>query len=457
MLRRATAIAALLLASAHLVAVAEGPAKYVVLVSVDGLSASYLEDPRADMPNLRAIASQGVSARGMLTVLPSVTWPSHTSLATGTFPAKHGVVGNSSWNRETNKQVTYIGDPVLTKQQAIRVPTLYDVAHQAGLSTASVIWPCSNGAKTLDWVIPDSNKPELHAQYTTPGFVEELSDAGIDISKLGEWGWGKQYSTQRDILYTQVTKHLLSQHKVNLILLHLVTPDGVEHAYGPNTPAAYQSVAESDQRLGEVWAALQEPPFAGQSALFVVSDHGFAPYEQTIQPNVVLKDLGLVAVGNKDEVERRDAWCIAQGGSAFVYVLDESRRDELTDRLEKDFNEVAAIQSVLRPEQFTKLGVPDPADNPEAPHLMLMTGPGFSFTNNVTGPVVSEVGSHRGAHGHDPRPDFMHAMFVAAGAGLANGKQLDVIKNVDIAPTIAHLLGLEFPCDGRILTEALAP
>lgn len=71
-------------------------------------------------------------------------------------------------------------------------------------------------------------------------------------------------------------------------LLHYITPDGVEHAYGPHTPEAYQAVKESDQRVKEVWETLQKPAFAGRSALFVDSDHGFARYEKIIQPNAEL-------------------------------------------------------------------------------------------------------------------------------------------------------------------------
>jgi predicted AlkP superfamily pyrophosphatase or phosphodiesterase len=405
------------------------------------------------MPNLRAIAAKGASAEGMLTSFPSVTWPSHTSLITGTHPAKHGVIGNAVWNRQTGKQVTYIGDPVLTKVQAIRVPTLYDVAKKSGLSTASVIWPCSNGAKTLDWIIPDSNKPELHARYTTSGFADELSDAGIDISKLGSWGWGKQYSIQRDLVYTGVTKHLLSRHKVNLILLHLITPDGVEHAYGPNTPEAYKAVAESDQRIGEIWDALQQPPFAGQSALFVVSDHGFAPYQKLIQPNVVLKELGLIATDDQGKVTERKAWCVAQGGSAFIYVLSDEQRAEVTNSLAKKLADVDGVLDVMRPSEFAGLGVPDPSKNPEAPDLVLTTGPGYSFGNNVTGQVIVDAGGSKGSHGHDPRPDYMHAMFVAAGTGIKPGAKLKLINNVDVAPTIAHLLGLGMKADGHVLNE----
>lgn len=455
MLRRSLFLAFTLLVVAQALPADQQQIKHVILVSVDGLSASYLSDARAHVPNLREIASSGVSAKGMLTSFPSVTWPSHTSLITGAYPARHGVVGNASWNRETNSQVTYIGDPVLTKDQAIRIPTLYDVAHQAGLSTASVIWPCSNGAQTLDWIIPDSNKSELHARYTTPGFVEELAKVGIDISQLGQWGWGKQYSTQRDLVYTQVTKHLLSQHQVNLILLHLITPDGVEHAYGPNTPPAYQAVAESDARIGELWQALQQQPFAGKSALFIVSDHGFAAYDKFIRPNVILKRIGLIETDDNNSVTRRAAWCVAQGGSAFIYVLDDDRRDELTSELVKTFADTEGVLDVIRPPQFADLGLPDPNQNPEAPHLVLTTGPGYSFANNLSGATIVDAGGNKGTHGHDPRPDYMHATFIAAGTGLKRGKKLGIIRNVDVAPTIAHLLGIKMATDGRVLTEAL--
>lgn len=431
---------------------ADPPIQHVVLVSVDGLSASYLTDARAKMPNLRALAAKGASAKGMLTSFPSVTWPSHTSLVTGMHPAGHGVIGNAVWNRETGKQVTYIGDSMFTKDQAIRAPTLYDVAHDAGLSTASVIWPCSNGAKSLDFMIPDSNKPEMHARYTTPGFAAELSEAGIDITELGVWGWGKQYSTQRDIVYTQVTKHLLSKHKINLILVHLITPDGVEHAYGPNTPEAYAAVAESDTRIGEIWDALQQPPFAGNSAMFVVSDHGFAIYEKRIRPNVVLKKLGLIETNVNDKVTKRDAWCLSQGGSAFIYVLDDDRRDEITEQVAQELASVEGVLAVMRPSQFVKLG--DPSKNPEAPHLVLTTGPGYSFADDVLGPPIVDAGT-KGTHGHDPRPDYMHATLVAVGAGIKPGVKLGVVNNVDVAPTIADLFGLEMKTDGRILSEAL--
>ena len=450
------AIFAAALATESLDADESAPARHVVLVSIDGLAASYLSDPKAELPTLRKLAAEGAIAKGMLTSFPSVTWPSHTSLVTGVSPARHGVIGNSVWDAKRNRGVTYIGDPELTKNQAIRVPTLYDAAFKAGLTSGSVIWPCCNDAKSLAWVIPDSNKPELHTKYTTPGLVDELGKAGIDISKLGEWGWSKERSTDRDLLYTRVANYLLEKHHVNLLLVHLITPDGVEHAYGPHTREAYAAVAESDQRIAEIWATLQMPPLAGKSTLIVVSDHGFAPYEKFIRPNVLLKELGLIETDADGKVTRRDAWCVAQGGSAFVYILDEARRKELTGQLKEKLAAVEGVTGVLEPAEFAKLGVPSPDANPEAPHLVLTTGPGYSFNDAPTPPVVADAGGLKGTHGHDPNPDYMHATFIAAGAGIKPGSKLGVIKNTDVAPTIARLLGIEFKdVDGRVLEEIL--
>lgn len=433
------------------------PVKHVVLVSIDGLAASYLNDPRAQLPTLRRLMKEGASATGMITTFPSVTWPSHTSLITGTEPGRHGVIGNSVWDAKRNQGLTYIGDPVLTKQQSIRVPTLYDVAHKAGLSCGSVIWPCCNAADSLKWVIPDSNKADLHARYTTAGFVEELKRADIDISQLGTWGWNKQYATQRDVLYTRVGNYLLEKHGVNLLLVHLINPDGVEHAYGPHTPEAYQAVAESDQRIAEIWATLQKPALKDRSTLFVVSDHGFAPYEKFIRPNVLLKELGLVTTDDKDKVADRKAWCVAQGGSSFVYIMDEARRSEITAQLKQKLGAVEGVTAVVEPAGYGRLGLPSPDANPESPHLVLLTGPGYSFADALTAPVVADAGGHKGTHGHDPAPGYMHATFIAAGVGIKPGVKLEIIRNTDVAPTIARLMGLSMNnVDGRVLKEILA-
>jgi predicted AlkP superfamily pyrophosphatase or phosphodiesterase len=446
--------AALCLALASPLSAAE--VKHVVLVSVDGLAASYLDDPNADLPTLRRLRMIGASADGMITSFPSVTWPSHTSLITGTRPRTHGVLANTVYDRRSRQPVIYIGDPVLTKEQTVHVPTLYDAAHAAGLKTAAVIWPATNGAKSLDWMIPDAARAELHRQYTTPGLVAELGAAGIDISQLGTWGWQKQYALRRDPLYAQAAAFLIEKKHVNLLLVHLISADGIQHVFGPQTPPAYQAVAFEDRCVKTIWDAIQKSPDAASTTLFVVSDHGFAPYDKLIRPNVILARLGLIQTDRSGNVLRRGAWSVTTGGSAFVYLFDkeaQARSSEIKAALQK----LEAVDSVIEPAQFEKLGLPRPEDNPEMAQLVLTTRPGFEFDDATAGEPIADAGGHKGAHGHRSEPAFMHATFIACGAGIRAGARLKSIENIDVAPTIACLLRITLPsAEGRVVKELLS-
>jgi predicted AlkP superfamily pyrophosphatase or phosphodiesterase len=431
--------------------------KHVVLVSVDGLAASYLDDPKAEMPTLRRLRQLGASADGMITSFPSVTWPSHTSLITGTRPRTHGVLANTVFDRRSRQPVVYIGDPVLTKEQTVHVETLYDAAHAAGLKTAAVIWPATNGAKGLDWSIPDAARIELHRQYTTPGLVAELGAAGIDISQLGEWGWQKQYALRRDRLYARAAAWFIAKKNVNLLLVHLVSADGVQHVFGPQTFPAYQAVAFEDQCVKAIWEAIQKSPEAAETALFVVSDHGFAPYDKLIRPNVVLARLGLITLDRSHNIERRSAWTVGTGGSAFVYLFDKEAQARAVE-IRAELRKLEPIESVLEPAEFQKLGLPRPEDNPEMAQLVLTTRPGFEFDDGVVGDPIASAGGHKGCHGHRPEPAYMHATFLAWGAGIRPGARLKTFENIDVAPTIARLLRVSLPsAEGHVRTEILSP
>ncbi len=83
----------------------------MILVSVDGLAGFYLDDAKADMPTVHRLAHEGARASGMVCSFPTVTWPNHTTMATGATPAKHGVIGNSYLDRSTGKVLSLLPDP----------------------------------------------------------------------------------------------------------------------------------------------------------------------------------------------------------------------------------------------------------------------------------------------------------------------------------------------------------
>ncbi|MEQ1861622.1 MAG: ectonucleotide pyrophosphatase/phosphodiesterase [Chthoniobacteraceae bacterium] len=430
--------------------------RIVVLISVDGLAHYYHDDPKCEMPTIRQLAAEGARAKMMRCSMPTVTWPNHTTLVTGVHPVKHGVIGNNYFDRAKGEPVALIPDPIFNKEEIVRSPTIYDVAKAARMKTAAIIWPATRGAKTLDWTVPDCFPNQLFQGYTTPSLLEEFKTAGIPFDKQEEWcktGKGED----RDRMYVQMLNHIISTHRPNVALLHQVEVDHVEHAKGPQSPEAYAAVKFADDRVREVWDELKKS-FPGKATLIVSSDHGFFPYQQHIQPNVMLRNEQLlIAEGSK--ITGGSVRALSQGGASFIYILDDSKRDELLRRVAKLFAGIEGMDLVITPEDFPKYGLADPKQDRRMPDIVLSAKSGYSFSDSLAGGVVITPKSDevKGTHGYDPNQPMLHGSFVAWGAGIKPGATLDRIDNLDVAPTMAALLGLEMKdVDGKVLGGILA-
>ena len=430
--------------------------RIVVLISVDGLAHYYFDDPKAEMPTIRQLADEGARASDMKCSMPTVTWPNHTTLVTGVNPAKHGVIGNNYFDRTKRQGVTLITDPIFNKEEIVKRPTIYDVAKGAGLKTAAVIWPASRGAPSLDWTVPDVFTDALFQKYGTPSLFPEFKTAGIPYERQGEWcknGDGES----RDKMYVRMFNDIVRKHRPNLGLLHLVEVDHVEHAHGPQSPEAYAAVKFADECVRDVWKELQKS-FPGKATLIVSADHGFFPYQQLIQPNVLLRKEGLVTSDEKNKVTGGDVRVLGQGGASFLYVMEQARREALIARLAELFRTVEGMDVVITPQDFKKYGMADPGLNPQMPDVVLSAKSGYSFSDSLAGDLVVTPKSDevKGAHGYDPNQPGLHATFVAWGVGIRPHVKVGPINNTDVAPTIAELLGLKMKdVDGKPLEEIL--
>lgn len=427
----------------------------VILVSVDGLAGFYLDDPRADLPTLRRLASEGARASGLLCSFPTVTWPNHTTLVTGTEPKRHGVISNNYLDRESGNPVALIVDPLFDKEQLVKVPTVYDAAHSAGLVTAGIVWPATRNARTLDWTVPDMFDDGWQ-KYGTQAWLAELRADGLPVDKHGPWTRQPGGGELRDMLYTQMAAHVLQKHPPNLLMIHLVEVDHIEHRNGPRSLEAYRAVKFADDRLREIAEAVERSQFKGKATLVIASDHGFFPIDKDIRPNVLLKQAGLVEVDG-DRVVKKLAWCQPQGGACMVYLLDKTRAKEIADQLAKQFAAVEGVDAVLRPSEFARVGQATPDEDPRAPDLWLSANSGYSFTDTHAGTdVVAPRSAHGGTHGYLPDQEEMLGTLVIWGAGVKPGAQIGQARNIDVAPTIARLLGIELPgTDGKVLMGAL--
>lgn len=427
--------------------------RIVVMISVDGLAGYYLDDPKAEMPNIRALAGEGARATSMKAVTPTVTWPNHTTLVTGVAPAKHGVVGNNYFDRESGKRITLISDPVFDKDQIVKVPTIYDVAKADGLKTAAIRWPATRNAKSLDWTMPDVGTEKLLKQFSTPSLIAECENAGLALDRFSKDKVRGDSREGLDAIYTQAFNLILREHHPNLALLHIINVDHMEHLRGPQSDEAYAAIKANDELVGEVWAELKRD-FPGRATLFVVSDHGFSPINRLILPNVILKNAGIL---KESEAKRNgDVYVLPQGGSAFIYMRNEEKRKELLGQVRKAFTGVEGVTKVIGVNQFKKYGVADPKVDPHAPDLILFAGLGYAFGDTAAGALPFQDKPERsGTHGHDPNIPELHATFVAWGEGIKPHSRLSEISNLDVAPTIGKVLGISFPADGKVLKKIL--
>ena len=108
--------------------------------------------------------------------------------------------------------------------------------------------------------------------------------------------------------------------------------------------------------------------------------------------------------------------------------------------------------SVLEPKDFATWGMTTPDKDPRMGDLVLAAKEGYSFAEPATGDAVMTEGPLKGTHGYLPDDPKLYATFIAWGAGIRRGARLPVTDSVNVAPTIAKLLGLNFDhVDGKPL------
>lgn len=417
----------------------------VVLISIDGFPAYAFDDPRLPAPTLQRMIREGASARGMTIVNPTVTWPNHTTLATGVAPAKHGVLYNGLLTADPGKPAR-----VEQKNRAVlvRVPTVYDVAYASGLKTAAVDWVPPQTGGTLDWVFEENPSPggTVEQEMVAAGLITAAEVADF---KKGNPPW-------RDLMWTRAAAHILKAHRPNLLLFHLLNLDATHHRYGPKTPASMTGIALADSRVAEILRALEEAGLKERATVIVVSDHGFKATKKSIRPNAALRQAGFATVvGGK--VVSCSATVVPEGGTAMVYLRGADAA-EVGARVRETLRAVEGVDKLWEPADFAALGMPQPQDNPQMADFVLTAKPGYGFAGAADGEAVVDVtdGMTIGLHGYPAEDPDMNAIFIAWGRGIRKGARIETLRNVDVAPTIAALLGLNLEgVDGKAVSAVL--
>jgi predicted AlkP superfamily pyrophosphatase or phosphodiesterase len=425
------------------------PAKdgLVILVTIDGFPAWLFRDPTLVIPNLRRLAKEGAVADAMTVSNPSITWPNHTTLVTGVSPRRHGVLSN--WLMIRKGPGSPPGtDPWRPKAELVRAPTIYDAAFKAGLRTAQVDWVAIQDSGTIHDEFAEVPKVD------GPLEKEIVADGVVDAAGIRDFD--KASIVWRDFIWTQAAIRIVEKHRPNLLLFHLLSTDSSNHQYGPGTLASRSAYAHADRLLGDLLAAVDRAGMRQKTTVIVTTDHGFRKVERLIYVNFALREAGLVRL-EAGKVVGADAFSRTQGGMAFVYVSDPARRGELLPKLRSICAGLEGVAQVLDGADGPTLGMPTPAENPGMGDLVLYAKPGYAFKDKSAGnAVVEESRDYLGTHGYPASEPDLDGFLVAAGNGIRAGARLERIRNVDVAPTLAALLGVSLPdVEGRVLVEFL--
>lgn len=427
----------------------------LLLVSIDGLAAPYLEDPTLELPHLAGLVARGGIANRVRTPLPGVTWPCHTSLITATPPARHGVLGNLVVDRRDRALKEHLGDRAYDKDELVRTPTLYDLAHEAGLTTAAVCWPQTRGARTLDFQVPEALDQPLFERYATPALWAELRAEGLPVERYAAWSSVNALAPMQDRLTTEVACHLITRHRPELLLVHYLALDAYQHDFGAGSPEARWALASVDAELGRVLAGLRRADLLERTAIVVASDHGFTNTRTRLLPNVLLRQAGLLRLDPAGRPTDGDALAAANGGTATLTVFRERGRDELIARLARELGSLPGVAAVHAAEALPGLGLPGPDAHPHAGDLFLVAAPDTYFSSEASGDDAVEPAIYRGMHGHPPTDPWLHTTAVAAGPGVAARGRAAEAELTEVGATAAALLGLAFPDGAAALLPAL--
>ncbi|MFY0255179.1 alkaline phosphatase family protein [Chitinophaga sp. 30R24] len=406
--------------------------KYVVLVSIDGFRPDFYRDVSWGAVNMQQMARKGVSADGVNSIFPSLTFPNHTTIITGVPSAKHGIFHNAPFSGSEESEEWY------WYEKDITATTLWDAAKASGLITASVNWPVSVGAP-VTYNIPvykQKGKSQLSAtsEVATPqGLLQEVEHyATGQLDTVN-------FNTNEDLLVidenvARIAGYLIRTYKPAFTTVRLSSVDHFEHLEGREGDMVRSAVAGADRAIYTITESVKRAGIADSTVIIVTGDHGFVTVHTAYAPNVLLKEAGLLNDIEKDDWK---AQFKPAGGACFLYLKDPADKAVLktvTDIINKRPELTGGKFKLISRKTMDEIGT-----DPQAA-LALSAANGYQFVGAMKGSFERPV--KRGTHGFFPDFKEIQTGFVAYGPGLGKGIVIPEMSLTNVAAIVASLLEL---------------
>lgn len=366
---------------------AQSAKPYVILISADGFRYDYMEKFNAQ--NLQKLSSGGVRAASMMPSFPSLTFPNHYTLATGMYPAHHGLVDNTFF------------DPALQRRYSISSKEVKEAA-----------W---YGGEPL-WVLAEKQ------QMLSASFYWVGSEAAVQGIRPTYWyNYGKEIGIDQRLAAVRNWLGLPEDKRPHLITFYFPVVDHEAHEHGPDSRETAEAVQFIDKSIGALQAIIEASKLPVN--VIFVSDHGMSTVDtvNTLKPPTVDTSKFWITVGdmtihiysktkNKQEIRSQYEQLRAGAQGYDVYLTNATPR-------RWKYN--------TKNDRYGRLG--DILIVPRYPKI-------FSWGNRRVIP---------GRHGYDPYANKeMHASFYAWGPQIRSGRSIKTFQNIHVYKLIANLLGL---------------
>lgn len=358
----------------------------LVLISIDGFSQRYFEQYQPK--TLNKLLKQGTSAKALLPVYPSKTFPNHLSIITGLYPVNHGIIHNSFYHRQLKQKYSYGAGK-----------------YNASWLTGKPLWYLN----------------ELHGNKSAIYFWPE-SEAAVN-DRYASYYQAYEHFTPNKARFTQMLNWLrLPKHeRPNFVVGYFSTIDDAGHNYGDNTPELAQAISRLDDLLADFVATIKHE-FQGNVNLVIVSDHGMT--KLNMQPKINWRDN--IANG-----------VMAVNGGTQLYLYSNNKQ-----QLAKSLDLFAKHTSY----QDRKYRIYKYPNYPKHWHLNKLTDsvpdaivdamPSYIFNDNIEN-VAPET------HGYDPQlQSDLDAIFIGVGPAFAKNKKVESFSNIHVFPILSRVLGL---------------
>lgn len=421
----------------------------VLLISVDAVQRELLfgsKDYGIDLKNIRKffVEDGTFAGEGMMSVFPTFTYPCHQSMITGVNPASHGIYNNGLFDPtgELNGGWNwFVSD---------KVPTLWELARDNGYISASMAFPTSLGAP-CDYVIPEwwfcglpSDTKFISLASTPQGMAAEMEkeigqcpngwDLSLDSDRMRQKGtlW---------IMKNKIAPHM--EEKPFFLSTYFASYDDAAHEYGVYGQEALEVLQEIDTMLGELLEYAVNMT-GGNLVVCLVSDHGMIDNTFNIRPNVLFKNAGLVTTDDRGDVIDWRIFSQRSGGTAQICLKDKNDTEAkaLAGKILYDLlnDPDSGISEVLTGEEAARLRF----GYPECDYA-LISKKGFEIRDGVMGDYCTDKIYKTAQHGYDENYYEMRAIYGIWGKGIERNRDLGLARIVDIAPTLASIMGISMP------------